>query len=38
VEPIYGIWSNQPLDASTEAYGDDVIVHLSDQDQLPYYR
>ena len=26
-----------PLDDPT-AYADDVILHLSDQDQMPYYR
>jgi len=37
VEPIYGIFSNMPLDDPT-VYADDVILHLSDQDQMPYYR
>lgn len=37
VEPMWGIYSNHPLDDHT-VYDDDWIVHGSDQDQLPYYR
>ena len=37
VEPIYGIYSNHNLDDAT-VYDDVVIVHLSVQDKLPYYR
>ena len=37
VEPVFGLYSNRSLD-ELEAYDDDVIVHASDQDFLPYYR
>ena len=37
VEPMYGIFSNHPLD-DENVYPDDVIVHASDQDYQPYYR
>jgi hypothetical protein len=37
VEPIFGIFSNHPLDDLT-VYDDDWILHASDQDLLPYYR
>ena len=37
VEPMFGIYSNHPLD-DPDVYDDDVIVHASDQDYLPYYR
>jgi len=37
VEPMWGIFSNHPLDDET-VYDDDVVLHASDQDQLPYYR
>ena len=37
VEPMYGIFSNHPLN-DTEVYDDDWIVHASDQDYMPYYR
>ena len=37
VEPMFGIFSNHPLDDPT-VYPDDWIVHASDQDYLPYYR
>ena len=37
VEPIYGIYSKHSLDDAT-VYDDDIIVHQSDQDDLPYYR
>ena len=37
VEPMWGIFSNHPLDDTT-VYEDDWILHASDQDQLPYYR
>lgn len=42
VEPMYGIFSSHTLDQKDDAaylvYDDDVIVHASDQDYLPYYR
>ena len=34
---MWGIYSNHPLD-DENVYDDDVILHASDQDQLPYYR
>jgi hypothetical protein len=37
VEPIWGIFSNHPLDDPV-VYDDDWIVHASDQDFQPYYR
>ena len=37
VEPMWGIYSNHPLDDTT-VYDDDWIVHASDQDYEPYYR
>ena len=37
MEPVFGIFSNHSLDDLT-VYGDDVILHASDQDYMPYYR
>lgn len=37
VEPMFGIFSNSSLDDLT-VYDDDVILHASDQDYMPYYR
>ena len=37
VEPMYGLYSNHPLD-DPNVYDDDWIVHASDQDYAPYYR
>jgi hypothetical protein len=37
VEPVFGVYSNYPLDDAT-VYDDDVVVHMSDQDRQPYYR
>lgn len=37
VEPMLGLWSNHPLNDTT-VYDDDVILHFSDQDTMPYYR
>ena len=37
VEPMWGIWSNHPLD-DPNVYPDDYIVHASDQDYQPYWR
>lgn len=37
VEPVFGIYSDKPLDDAT-VYDDDWILHASDQDYMPYYR
>jgi len=37
IEPVFGIFSNQPLTDET-VYDDDWILHASDQDYMPYYR
>jgi len=37
VEPIWGLFSNHPLD-DPNVYDDDWILHASDQDFMPYYR
>lgn len=37
VEPMYGIFSNHPLNDSA-VYEDDWILHASDQDRQPYFR
>jgi len=37
VEPVFGIFSDKPLDDET-LYADDWILHASDQDYMPYYR
>jgi len=37
VEPIFGIFTNASLDDAT-VYDDDVILHASDQDMMPYFR
>eukprot|EP00040_Diaphanoeca_grandis_P024980 m.137984 g.137984 ORF g.137984 m.137984 type:complete len:353 (-) comp29965_c0_seq1:60-1118(-) len=37
VEPVWGVFSNHPLNDTT-VYDDDWVVHSSDQDLNPYYR
>ena len=37
IEPVWGIFSNHPLNDTT-VYPDDWVVHSSDQDLNPYYR
>lgn len=37
IEPVWGLFSNHPLDDPT-VYDDDWVVHSSDQDLNPYYR
>lgn len=37
VEPIFGIFSDHPLNDTT-VFDDDWVLHASDQDLMPYYR